>query len=133
VVGQTARPSQHSRICDISAVGSIIGLFVLLNFSNREGGLVRLNIGAVVRKEFRHPDAVARVSKLIEIYKLLKFKQVPNVDTLEHAETREHYPYVVLSPVGYDVPPSSGSEAFNAVVCVLEALKVRHGVFALVI
>jgi hypothetical protein len=31
------------------------------------------------------------------------------------------------------VLPSSGLEAFNAVVCVLEALKVRHGVFALVI
>jgi hypothetical protein len=131
VVGQTASRSQHSRICDVSAVCPIIGLFLILNFSNR-GGLVRLNIGTVVRKEFRHPDAIARVSKLIEIYNLLKFKQVPNVDTLDHAETREHYPYVVLSPVGFDVSPNSGSEAFNAVFCVLQALKVHYGVSALV-
>jgi hypothetical protein len=95
-----------------------------------------MSIGAVVRKEFWHPDAVDRVSKLIEIYDLLKAKQVPNVDTLNRAETivdTGFHPYVELSPVGYDVLPDSGSDALNAVVCVLEALKVRYGVSALVV
>jgi hypothetical protein len=92
-----------------------------------------MTIGAVVKKEFKHPDAVARVSKLIDIYKLLKLKQVPNVDALDHAETAAEHPYVLLSPVGCDASPNSGSEAFNAVVCVLQALKVRYGVSALVI
>jgi hypothetical protein len=92
-----------------------------------------MTIGAVVKKEFRHPDAAARVRKLVEIYELLKLKQVPNVDTLDRAEIREEYPYVLLSPVGCDVSPSSGSEAFNAVVCVLQALKVRCYISALVI
>jgi hypothetical protein len=112
---------------------------VVLNLSNRDGGLVRINIGAVVRKEFRHEDALARVSKLIEIYDLLKSKQVPNVDTLDRAETvddgktEEFYPHVQLSPVGCDVAPKSGSEAFDAVACLLQALKVRYDVSALVI
>jgi hypothetical protein len=92
-----------------------------------------MSIAAVVRKEFRHPDTVTHVSNLIEIYKLLRLKQVPNVDTLDHAETQEFYPHVHLSPVGYNAHPQSGSEALIAVVCVLEALKVRHGVSALVI
>jgi hypothetical protein len=92
-----------------------------------------MSIGAVVRKEFRHPDAVAHVSKLSEIYGLLKFKQVPNVDSLDQAEIKGDHPYVQLSPVGYEALPKSGSEALNAVVCVLEALKVRYSVFALII
>jgi hypothetical protein len=92
-----------------------------------------MTIGAVVKKEFRHPDAATHVSKSIEIYNLLKVKQVPNVDILDHAEIREECPYVLLSPVGCDVSPNSGSEAFNAVVCVLQALKVRCDVSALVI
>ena len=92
-----------------------------------------MTIGAVVKKEFRHPDAATHVSKLIEIYNLLKLKQVPNVDILYHAEIREKCTYVLLSPVGRDVSPNSGSEAFNAVVCVLQALKVRCDVSALII
>jgi hypothetical protein len=106
---------------------------VVLNFSNREGGLVKISIGAVVRKEFRHPDAVAHMSKLIKIYGLLKSKHVPNVDSLDRAETHGDYPHVQLSPVGYETLPKSGSEALNAVVCVLEALKVRYTVSALII
>jgi hypothetical protein len=112
---------------------------MILNFSNREGGLVRMSIGAVVRKEFGHPNAVDRVSKLIKIYNLLKIKQVPNVDTLDHAqivndaEPYGFHPYVELWPVGYDVLPYSGSESLNAVVCVLEALKVRYSVSVLII
>jgi hypothetical protein len=106
---------------------------VVLNFSNREDGLVKMSIGAVVRKELRHPDAVAHVSNLIEIYGLSKSKQVSNVDTLDRAETHGDYPHVQLSPVGYEALPKSGLEALKVVVCVIEALKVRYGVSALVI
>jgi hypothetical protein len=95
--------------------------------------LVRMSIGAVVKKEFRHPDAVDRVSKLVEIYDLLKAKQVPNVDTLDQVNKAATHPYVQLSPVGYDVFPRSGSESFDSVVCVLEALKVRHSLSPFVI
>jgi len=101
--------------------------------------LIRITIGAVVRKEFRHPDTAHRVTKLVNIYELLKTRQVPNVDTLRsakffgHAGTEEIFPHVHLSPVGWDVIPDSGSESLNAIVCVLQALKARHGVFALVI
>jgi hypothetical protein len=98
-----------------------------------------MSIGGVVRKEFRHSDAVYRVSKLIEIYNLLKIKQVPNVDSLDRAqivgdaETQGSHPYVQLSPVGCDALPGSGEEALSAVVCVLQALKVRYGIPALII
>ncbi|PVF99943.1 hypothetical protein CPB86DRAFT_796109 [Serendipita vermifera] len=95
----------------------------------RNGGLVHMDIAAVVRKEFMHEDAAERVSKLVEIYDLLKSKGVPNVDTLEGFDaryTKNSYPHVYLSPVGLDKHPESGSEAFDAVFCVLEALKVMH-------
>ena len=89
-----------------------------------------MTIGSVVKKEFRHTDAADRVYKLVGIYNLLKRKNVPNVDTLVsfNIEPEENqYPYVHLSPVGVDAMPHSGAEAFDAVVCVLEALKVRYG------
>ncbi|PVF91819.1 hypothetical protein CPB86DRAFT_270995 [Serendipita vermifera] len=93
----------------------------------RGDGLVRMSISAVVRKEFRHTDAVERVSKLVKIYDLLKFKGVPNVDTLISSDTEHDHPHVYLSPVGIETLPKSGSEAFCAVVCVLEALKRFDG------
>ncbi|PVF98299.1 hypothetical protein CPB86DRAFT_733261 [Serendipita vermifera] len=73
-----------------------------------------------------HTDAVERVSKLVEIYDLLKSKDVPNVDKLKSSDIEHDHPHVYLSPVGIDTLPNSGSEAFCAVVCVLEALKVMH-------
>jgi hypothetical protein len=48
-----------------------------------------MTLGSVVRKEFRHEDAVERVSKLAKIYKLLKMsipskasKSKPSIHTL---------------------------------------------------
>ena len=79
-------------------------------------------------KEFRHEDAADRVSKLVDIYDLLKLKNVPNVDTLKlfNKNTERYFPYVHLSPVGVDTTPQCASEAFYVLVCVLEALKVRY-------
>jgi len=62
---------------------------------------------------------------LIDIYKLLKDKQVPNVDVLCKHYTGPSSPYVTMTPVGMDAIPKSGIEAFNAVVCILQALMVR--------
>jgi hypothetical protein len=92
-----------------------------------------MTIGAVVRKEFKHADAVKRVSHLVEIYELLKLKKVPNVDTLQSFDIKSANPHVYLSPVGIDTLPESGLEAFDAVFCVLQALKVRRGISVLVI
>lgn len=73
-------------------------------------------------------DAVQHVSKLVEIYGLLKLKNVPNVDTLHsfNTNTKRGHPCVYLSPVGIGTIPDSGSDSFNAIRCVLQALKVRY-------
>jgi hypothetical protein len=91
-----------------------------------------MTIGEVVRKEFMGDNAVQRVTELIAIYELLKLKKVPNVDTLDSSNLDGH-PHVYLSPGGVDVLPVSGSEAFDAVVCVLGALKVCYDVSVFII
>jgi hypothetical protein len=84
-----------------------------------------------VKKEFRDGNAVKRVSNLVEIYRLLKEKNVPNVDTLITSSTNTedgHHPHVYLGPVGLDRLPESGLESFKSVVHVLQALKVCYDV-----
>ena len=87
-----------------------------------------MTIDALVKKEFRSGDGANRVSKLVNIYNLLERKGVLNVDTLVSfsAQTQDCFPHVYLSPVGLDTVPQSGSESFDAIVCVLVALKVRY-------
>ena len=85
--------------------------------------------GGLVMKEFMTHDATQRISNLIKIYNLLKDKGVPNVDTLRSSEGNR----IFLSPEGLDVWPSSGSEAFNAMLCVLNALKVHYDISVLFI
>ncbi len=80
-------------------------------------------------KEFLAPNAAERVSHLTKIYKILKDKGVPNVDTLDNSEGN----HVFLSPTGWDVWPNSGSEAFEAMVCMLNALKVCYDISVLFI
>jgi hypothetical protein len=126
VVGSTARHSQQTGVCAIRAVCATIGLLVVLNTPNRDGGFINMWIDSVVEKEFRHVDVVERVTKLVEIYNLLKHKKVPNVDTLDSFDIKHAHPCVYLSPVGIDEMPDSGLESFNAVACVLAALKVRY-------
>jgi hypothetical protein len=91
--------------------------------------LTRLTIGAAVKKEFMHSDGVARVLKLVDIYKLLEEKVVPNVDALRNYSREPPCPYVMVTPVGIDEYPESGIDAFAAVACILEALKVRFPSF----
>ena len=98
---------------------------MVLDILDREDGAVIMTIGNVVKKQFMGADARQRVSRLETIYKLLSIKGVPNVDSLVSSDPNRSPPHVDLSPVGSPGLPDSGSEAFSAVVCVLEALKVR--------
>jgi len=54
----------------------------------------------------------------------LEEKQVPNVDVLHDYSLGQPYPYITVTPVGVDAILGSGFEAFNAIVCILQALKV---------
>lgn len=83
-------------------------------------------IGAVVQKQFMRPrrEVIHCVTHLVDIYNVLAQKQVPNVDTLVEFNVDVNHPYVVTEPVGIDQFPESGTELFNAAVCVLEALQV---------
>lgn len=99
-------------------------LLVVPDILDREGG-DQITIADVAMKEFIGTDPGQRVQNLEEIYGLLKHKKVPNVDHPVNAEPNADPPCVLLSPVGDSVMPSSGKEAFDSVVCVLEALKVR--------
>jgi L-2-hydroxyglutarate oxidase LhgO len=92
-----------------------------------------MTIGNVVRKEFICGTAEQRVTDLVAIYESLKQKNVPHVDSLDSYDVNVKHPYVFLSPVGSDVWPDSGSDAFNAVTCVLAALKVRYDVSVFII
>lgn len=106
---------------------------MVLDILDREGGDVMMTIGAVVRKQFLSQDAIQRVSHLIEIYQILKDKNVPNVDCLDSFNTNTNPPEVFLSPVGISGGPATGEEIFGAVVCVLRALEVCYGVSVFII
>ena len=71
-------------------------------------------------------DGKERVKHLKAIYASLISKGVPNVDRLKKAEIQHHAhgSYVDLEPRGIDAGPQSPLDVRNAVVCVLEALKV---------
>ncbi|KAF8346502.1 hypothetical protein F5887DRAFT_1073184 [Amanita rubescens] len=71
-------------------------------------------------------DGKERVEHLQAIYASLVSKGVPNVDQLKKAEILHHGSYVDLGPVGISEGPKSPSDVRNAVVCVLEALKIAH-------
>ena len=129
VDGYTARISRQTGVCDVSPVCAIIilGLFVVLDILDRGDGAVQITFGAsTVLKEFMGANAVQRVSDLVAIYNLLKEKEVPYVDTL-------HSYKLQTDPPGVDRFPTSGPEVFNAVVCVLKALKVRYDVSVFII
>ena len=79
-------------------------------------------------KEFRGDDGADRINKLVKIYGSLKAKNVPYVSTLDSHGFNHESPCVVLSPLGRPVLPRSGEEVYNAVACVLQALKVRYEV-----
>ena len=88
-----------------------------------------------VRKTYRIEDAFGLeykvdgkepVEHLQAIYASLVSKGVPNVDRLKKAEILNDVrgSYVDLEPRGISEGPRSSFDVRNAVVCILEALKV---------
>ena len=71
-------------------------------------------------------DGKKRIEHLQAIYAALASKRVPNVDRLKKAEIlhRVRGSFVDLEPVGFSAGPKSLLDVRNAVVCILEALKV---------
>ncbi|KAF8344548.1 hypothetical protein F5887DRAFT_1283196 [Amanita rubescens] len=90
---------------------------------------VRKTYGFAVRVEDRDAvDRKERVKHLQAIYASLVSKGVPNVDRLRKAEIQHcmRGTYVDLEPVGISEEPKTFLDVRNAVVCILEALKVAH-------
>ncbi|CAG8779690.1 6492_t:CDS:2, partial [Acaulospora colombiana] len=85
-----------------------------------------VTIGAVAKKVFRQPDGIEHVVRLNSLYTLLEEKKVPNTDELVDAILGPKYPYILTKPIGLDRSPRTGAELFQAVSCLLEALKVMH-------
>ncbi|KAF8798414.1 hypothetical protein BYT27DRAFT_7151238 [Phlegmacium glaucopus] len=95
----------------------------------RDSGKLIEYFSSHVRKTYglaNSDDGKERVKHLKAIYASLISKGVPNVDRLKKAEIQhyEHGSYVDLEPRGIDEVPKSPLDVRNAVVCVLEALKV---------
>ena len=72
-------------------------------------------------------DGKERVEHLQAIYASLVSKGVPNVDRLKKSEILHDVrgSYVDLEPRGISEGPNSFFDVRNAVVCILEALKVQ--------
>ena len=66
------------------------------------------------------------VQHLRDIYQLLEDKNVPNIDILMQYYINDHVhgSVVYLQPKGMDIFPCQGQEILEAVVCILQALKV---------
>ncbi|KAF8336080.1 hypothetical protein F5887DRAFT_1285507 [Amanita rubescens] len=97
----------------------------------RDGGKLIEYFSSHLRKTYglaNSDDGEERVKHLKAIYASLISKDVPNVDRLKKADIqhRVHGSYVDLEPRGIDAGPQSPLDVRNAVVCVLEALKVAH-------
>jgi len=117
-----------------------VGAFPLLPFGIltrlSEGGKSIAHFTSYVRKTYGlggevdgrgdEADGIERVEDLRVIYAALVSKGVPNVDRLKKAEIlhRSHGSFVDLEPVGIREGPKSLLDVRNAVVCILEALKV---------
>ncbi|TFK70253.1 hypothetical protein BDN72DRAFT_958969 [Pluteus cervinus] len=84
-----------------------------------------------VRKTYGIEDEDAGKESVVHlqaVYSSLVSKGVPNIDRLEKAEIMhpKRGSYVDLEPIGLRTGPESPFDVRNAVVCVLEALKVSH-------
>lgn len=90
----------------------------------RPGG-VEVTLGPVVKKRFKQ-DGKAHVNHLESIYALLKEKKVPNTDELIAASLGPGDPHILVKPVGLGHIPKTGAELFQAVSCILLALKAMH-------
>ena len=93
--------------------------------SNSPDTLTRIELGAgMVKKIFGHIDSALHVAHLSKIYGLLRTKNVPNTDVLEFTSTVPGSIYIVTHPVGYNQWPKGGLDAYTALICVLNTLKV---------
>ena len=80
-----------------------------------------MEIGTKSVKKVSHGDQGAeRVRYIQSIYRQLKEKDVPHVDSLTHAVGSTIY----VEPKGIAVKPSNEKEPLDAIICVLQALQV---------
>jgi hypothetical protein len=80
----------------------------------------------VIQKQYTQANGAAYVRHLVDIYSLLKQKNVPNVDQLEQyfINDTNRGSVVCLVPKGIDSFPRRANEVADAVMCILEALVV---------
>jgi hypothetical protein len=97
----------------------------LIHFYPRGDCTVEL-AGRHIIKAYDCPESTERVEKLVDTYKLLQTKAVPNTDHLEDASENR----IMLLPRGVDNMPKSEQELVDAIVCILEALVVSLKVHA---
>ncbi|TFK67602.1 hypothetical protein BDN72DRAFT_960918 [Pluteus cervinus] len=82
-----------------------------------------------VRKSYTQDreDGIDPIRHLEAVYELLVSKKVPNVDYLDKVvPVHPRGPYVQLKPIGLNNGPQTALDIRNAVVCILEALKVAY-------
>lgn len=79
-----------------------------------------------MKKTYDGADRYSKIIQLKNIYKILKEKKVPNVDSLAlaYADTA-HGAVAYLKPRGVDARPKDTGEMLDAVICILEAVMVR--------
>lgn len=97
------------------------------DFSNRANKLVTLNTEYVQKvykdTEFYGFSGAAHVENLRSVYRLLEKKKVPNTDRLVQFNLVPK-PFVRLQPVGNSQAPQNEKELIEAIICILEAVKV---------
>jgi len=118
------------KLCSvIAALGSIIQTRTTPEYValERPNGTV-ISVGAVIHKQYTQDNGATSVRHLVDIYNLLKQKNVPNVDHLEQyfINDTEHGSAVYLGPKSIDNFPRLLNDVVDAVTCVLEALIVMH-------
>jgi len=98
----------------------------LLSVNSRGTGTI-IKIGSsAVEKKYTQDDRVVCVQHLQDIYQLLEDKDVPNMDVLMqyYINNIVHRSVVYLQLKGMDIFLRRGQEVLEAVLCVLQALKV---------
>jgi len=73
-----------------------------------------------VKKVYHGDQGAERVRYIQNIYRLLRDKNVPHVDTLTQAVDSIIY----VEPKGIAVKPSNEKELLEAIICILRALQL---------
>jgi hypothetical protein len=101
-------------------------IFDLLSvYCRGTGTIIKVGLSAV-KKKYTQDDTALHVQQLQDIYWLLEDEDVPNIDVLMqyYINNHVHGSVVYLQPKGMDIFLGQGQEVLEAVVCVLQALKV---------